>query len=64
VREKCGAEVQIVEVDATSKPELARAWDVLSVPTTYIIDQNGNPRHVNHGAVEAEKLFNQLEKIR
>lgn len=59
--EELGAQVQIFQVDATQRPELADYWGVLSVPTTFIIDSNGQPRGVNHGVASAEKLRRQLE---
>jgi thiol-disulfide isomerase/thioredoxin len=55
-----GDKVQVVEVDAQARPELASQWGVLSVPTTFILDETGQPRHVNHGAVPAEKLAEQV----
>ena len=53
--------VQIVEVDATVQPELADYWGVLSVPTTFIIDGGGQPRHINHGVTSKDKLRRQIE---
>ena len=58
-----GERVQVVEVDAQSRPELARRWGVLSVPTTFVLDSAGKPRHVNHGAVAAEKLAEQVDSV-
>jgi thioredoxin-like negative regulator of GroEL len=56
--------VQVVEVDATVRPELADYWGVLSVPTTFIIDGHGQPRHINHGVTGKEKLRRQIEDTR
>lgn len=56
-----GDRVQVVEIDAGEKPGLAGSWGVLSVPTTFIIGPDGAPRHVNHGAVTAEKLAQQIQ---
>ena len=55
-----GEQVQVVEIDAQSQPDLAGRWGVLSVPTTFVLDAEGVPRHVNHGAVSAEKLAEQV----
>ena len=63
LKEKMGDWLQVVEIDAYEKPELAKEWKVLSVPTTFIIDAKGNPRQVNYGATPAEKLFEQLNKV-
>lgn len=58
-----GTGVQVVEVDASQRPDLAGRWGVLSVPTTFVVDPSGKPRHVNHGAVPAEKLAEQLRAL-
>jgi thiol-disulfide isomerase/thioredoxin len=60
--ERLGDRLKVIEVDATQNPRMAQEWGVLSVPTTFIIDPQGRPRHINHGAVSAEKLFEQLTK--
>lgn len=52
---------QVIEVDASARPDLASEWGVVSVPTTFIIDASGKPRYVNHGVATAEKLIQQLE---
>jgi hypothetical protein len=56
-----GSGVQIVEVDAAAQPDLANYWGVLSVPTTFIINALGQPRHINHGLTGTEKLRRQIE---
>ena len=56
-----GPGVQIIEVDATARPDLANYWGVLSVPTTFIINALGQPRHINHGLAGTEKLRRQIE---
>jgi len=53
--------IQVVEVDTTERPDLARSWSVLSVPTTFILNREGRPVHVNHGATSARKLLGQLQ---
>jgi thiol-disulfide isomerase/thioredoxin len=63
VRDLFGERLQIIEIDAAANPDTASAWNVLSVPTTFVLDARGQPRHVNHGATGPEKLFRQLEKI-
>lgn len=58
-----GTELQIIEINAYEKPELAKDWGVLSVPTTFILDPHGTARQVNHGVTPAEKLFEQLQHV-
>lgn len=63
IRENLGERIQVIEIDATAQPQIASVWGVMSVPTTFIIDQTGKPRHVNHGVASSEKLHRQLEEI-
>jgi thiol-disulfide isomerase/thioredoxin len=60
LQQQLGGELQIIEINAAEQPDLAGAWGVLSVPTTFVLDPQGKPRHVNHGVTRAEKLFQQL----
>jgi thiol-disulfide isomerase/thioredoxin len=63
LKDRWGGALQVFEIDATRQPDLADAWGVLSVPTTFIIDPHGQPRHINHGVATAEKLYSQLREI-
>jgi thiol-disulfide isomerase/thioredoxin len=61
MQEKMGEWLQVIEIDASTQPELAQEWGVVSVPTTFVIDAKGEPKFVNHGIASAEKLLQQLE---
>lgn len=61
LKQQMGQRLQVIEVDAVTRPDLATDWGVLSVPTTFLLDAQGRPRHVNHGVTRAEKLQQQLE---
>jgi thiol-disulfide isomerase/thioredoxin len=62
VQQSLGERVQIIEVDASKRMDLASEWGVMSVPTTFILDKNGRPRQINHGVARAEKLLAQLSE--
>jgi thiol-disulfide isomerase/thioredoxin len=63
IQERLGDRLQVVEINAQEQPELAARWGVLSVPTTFVIDQHGQLRHVNHGVTRADRLLQQLETV-
>ncbi|MEW5867688.1 MAG: thioredoxin family protein [Chloroflexota bacterium] len=63
ILEQVGERMQVVEIDASNRPDIASHWGVMSVPTTFVIDAQGQPRHVNHGVAPAEKLLRQLNDI-
>jgi thiol-disulfide isomerase/thioredoxin len=61
LQQLAGDRLQVVEIDAASQPEVARQWGVLSVPTTFVLDAEGRPRHVNHGVTRVEQLLKEFE---
>ncbi len=58
-----GENLQVVEIDAASQPDIASQWGVLSVPTTFVLDKDGKPQHVNHGVATYEKLLRQMGSL-
>ncbi|GAP09852.1 thioredoxin [Bellilinea caldifistulae] len=63
VQSAWGDRLQVIEIDASRREDLARHWGVLSVPTTFLLDASGKPRFVNHGVTRAEKLTEQLRHL-
>ena len=63
LREQYRDRVQIIKIDASERTDLANYWGVLSIPTTFIIDGTGKPRHVNNGVTLAPKLRQQLREF-
>jgi thiol-disulfide isomerase/thioredoxin len=63
LRERFRPGLQIITVDASRELDLVRAWGVLSVPTTFLIDSLGRPRRVNHGPVTASVLLEQFQAL-
>jgi thiol-disulfide isomerase/thioredoxin len=58
-----GEKIQVIEVDATERPDLAKVWGVMSVPTTFLLDAHGEARFVNNGIARAEKLLEQIQTL-
>jgi thiol-disulfide isomerase/thioredoxin len=58
-----GEKLEVVEIDATERPDLAKTWGVLSVPTTFVLDEHGEARYVNNGIARAEKLLEQIQTL-
>jgi thiol-disulfide isomerase/thioredoxin len=63
VADLLGEKLQVVEIDATERPDLAKAWCVMSVPTTFLLDARGEARYVNNGVARAEKLLEQIQTL-
>ena len=63
VSQLLGESVEIVEIDATQRPDLAKTWGVMSVPTTFLLDARGEARYVNNGVTRVEKLMEQLQSL-
>ena len=63
VTQLLGDSLEVVEIDATQRPDLAKQWGVMSVPTTFLLDARGEARYVNNGVTRAEKLMEQLQTL-
>lgn len=58
-----GDRIRLIEIDATQRPDLARQWGVMSVPTTFLLNAQGEPRYVNNGVARLEKLLEQIKSL-
>lgn len=63
LRESLGNRVQIFQFDATEVPDAADRWGVMSAPTTFVLNADGEPKAVNHGVADERKLTQQLESV-
>lgn len=54
-------DLKVVMIDVDAQLDDAKRWGVLSLPTTIVLDSNHVPIAVNHGAVSAHKLSQQLK---
>src|SRR5438046_4966097 len=50
-----GDEVVVVDVDAPNAPELTRRYQVLTVPTTVVLDAAGHAHAVNYGFTSTQR---------
>ncbi len=58
-----GEGISVIEIDASQNPELAKTWGVMSVPTTFLLDQKGAAKYVNTGVARLEKLMEQVKTL-
>ncbi len=56
-----GGRLQLREVDVDEEPELAERYGVMSLPTVYIYDAEGEPRRVFRGLVSLDELRRQVQ---
>ena len=63
VRNLFGEKLQVIEIDAYERPDLAKVWGVISVPTTFLLDARGEARFVNNGVARANKLTEQIRTL-
>lgn len=56
------AEVRVIRVDAARRPEVARAFGVLTVPSTIVLAPAGQVVAVNQGFASSSRLVEQLQR--
>lgn len=61
LEDRLGAQVQIIQIDATRDPEAAQRWGVMTAPTTFVLNSQGQPAAVNYGVADEDKLIRQIE---
>jgi thioredoxin-like negative regulator of GroEL len=63
LQERLGDTVSVIDVDAPSSPELASRYQVLTVPTTVILDATGKVHAINYGFANTKQLSTQIETL-
>lgn len=63
VVEARGDVISVIDIDASSSPELARRYQVLTVPTTVVLDAAGQAHAVNYGFANTKRLLEQADEV-
>ena len=53
--------VRVVHVDVAERPDVARVFGVMTVPTTVVLTPNGAVADANHGLALGPKLIQQVQ---
>ncbi|MGH2494406.1 MAG: TlpA family protein disulfide reductase [Ktedonobacteraceae bacterium] len=56
-------QVSVEEIDAPGSPELTQRYQVLTVPTTVVLDAAGHVHAVNYGFANTQRLLEQVDGI-
>ena len=58
-----GNDVDIVEIDAPTSPELAKRYRILTVPSTVVLNPAGEALAINYGFANLSKLQQQIDAV-
>ena len=56
-------QVSVEEIDAPGSPELTQRYQVLTVPTTVVLDAAGHVHAVNYGFANTQRLLEQVDGV-
>ena len=56
-------QVSVEEIDAPGSPELTRLYQVLTLPTTVVLDAAGHVHAVNYGFASTQRLLEQVDAV-
>ncbi|GHO82146.1 thioredoxin family protein [Dictyobacter formicarum] len=63
LKQSGGDRIEAVHVDAVTQHDLTERYKVLTVPTTVVLDTEGNAHAVNYGFANTQKLQEQINAI-
>jgi len=63
VMEARASRVGVEQIDAPSSPELTERYQVLTVPTTVVLDAGGRVQAVNYGFANTQRLLEQVDAV-
>jgi thiol-disulfide isomerase/thioredoxin len=55
-----GTSVEVNTLDVSTHPDLASQYKVFTLPTTVVLDEQGQVAHINYGLTQQAKLETQL----
>jgi hypothetical protein len=58
-----GTEIDVVEVDAAVSPELTKRYRIMTVPSTVVLNAEGEVHAVNYGFANLGKLRQQVDEL-
>ncbi len=63
LKERLGDTISVIDVDAPTSPDLTNRYQVLTVPTTIVLDATGKVHAVNYGFANTQRLTAQIEAL-
>ncbi len=61
--EQANGGLRLITYSVEENPDVAKQWGIRTVPTTIIIDANGNVQHINNGLASKAQLLLQLRGV-
>jgi hypothetical protein len=58
-----GSSIATVEIDAPTSPELTERYQILTLPSTAILDASGRTHAINYGFANSTKLLQQVDAL-
>jgi|ERR671922_599310 thiol-disulfide isomerase/thioredoxin len=58
-----GSGLRVLSIDMAERPAVGRAFNVLTAPTTVVLDGGGKVRSINHGFAPADVLAAQITAL-
>jgi len=55
--------IELIALRVEDYEDLARSWGVRTLPTTCVLDRQGNVSHVNNGFASESRLLQQLDLV-
>ena len=58
-----GTGLRVLSIDLADRPSVGRVFNVLTAPTTVVLDRDGEIRSINHGFAPADVLAAQITAL-